>query len=104
MPIWIFIFVPVLFLSLLIRKLLAIYATEHVISADVLISTPIVGLFLLFVGSAFPIALILGGNLGLIRSLRERFVEPWGYFGYLPVSIITIFFLSLGVYFLAKSK
>lgn len=56
--------------------------------------------FFLLLTIAFPVAVFIKPQIvpGLTWFIKE-FIEPWGYFGYIPICIVSGIFLGLTILF-----
>jgi hypothetical protein len=59
-------------------------------------------LFLL-AGSLIVTFLFLGVRIPLVQSVSKRWIEPWGYFGYIPIFAAAVPFVIAGLYFIKRS-
>ena len=61
------------------------------------------GLLFLLAGSLIATFPFLGVRIPLVQSVSKRWIEPWGYFGYIPIFAAAVPFVIAGLYFIKRS-
>jgi hypothetical protein len=94
---WILFVIPMLPLALFIRNIFenpefSFYSSNSA------------GFSIVLLGSLIPLIFIFGNRVNILKPVLDRFINPWGYFGYIPVGILTLILIGLGVYLILKSN
>jgi hypothetical protein len=98
MPFWILYAVPVLLSAAATASFLHSLSMSGAAGRNELT----VGLVCLLVGSLIVSLFFLGAKIPLVQAVSKRWIEPWGYFGYIPVFAVAAPFAVAGRYFIKK--
>ena len=100
MPGWLLFVVPGALSAALTCSFLAALSAEA--AARARLNGLTLGLLSLLIGSLVFSVGLLGGGPPWLQAVHKRWIEPWGYFGYVPIAIASAPFVLGGLYLVKK--
>jgi hypothetical protein len=99
-PVWILLAVPSALSAAVTGSFLAALAAQA--AARARLNGLTLGLLSLLIGSLVFSVGLLGGRHPLLQAGFKRWIEPWGYYGYVPLALAAAPFVLAGLYLVKK--